>query len=300
MLLRSLVLSTLLVSLPMTACAQHLGYDAPNHLPSTTPTMTESYGADPMQSGDLRLPDPAKFGKGPYPVAIVIHGGCWTDGVATRRHSAALASSLTGRGIATWNIDYRLLGGAGGGWPGTLQDWGAATDHLRDLARTQPLDLSRVLVMGHSAGGHAALWVAARSKIPAGTELSASNPLPVIAAIDLDGPGDLRPTLGYEPTLCGDAAEQLLGGTAGQQPDRFNIASPSMLLPLGVPQYLVSSVFLPLDAANRYRDMAVAKGDSVTIIDQTKSGHYEMVSPGQAEERQIEDLVVNLLQPVAH
>ena len=280
----------------MTACAQHLGYDVPNHLPSTKPTVTASYGADAMQSGDLRLPDTAKFGKGPFPVAIVIHGGCWTDGVATRQHTAALASSLTLRGIATWNIDYRLIGGTGG-WPGTLQDWGAGTDYLRMLAKSYNLDLNRVLVMGHSAGGHAALWVAARAKIPAGTELSTADPLPVIAAVDLDGPGDLRPTLGYEPTLCGDAAEQLIGGTAGEQPLRFDIASPSMLLPLGVPQYLVSSVFLPMDAAKRYRDMAAAKGDTVTIIDQTNGGHYEMVSPGQKEERAVEDLVVILLKP---
>lgn len=293
--LRSLALSALILSLPMTACAQRLGYDAPNHLPSTPPTVTAAYGADPMQSGDLRLPDAVTFGKGPFPVAIVIHGGCWTDGVATRQHTAALASSLTQRGVATWNIDYRLIGGTGG-WPGTLQDWGAATDYLRVLAKTYNLDLKRVLVMGHSAGGHAALWVAARSKIPAGTELSVTDPLPVVAAVDLDGPGDLRPTLGYEPNLCGDAAEQLIGGTAGDQPARFDIASPSMLLPLHVPQYLVSSVFLPMDAAKGYRDMAVAKGDTVTIIDQTRSGHYEMVSPGQKEEREVEDLVVRLLQ----
>ena len=255
-----------------------------------------AYGTDAKEFGDLRLPSTATYGAGPYPVAVVVHGGCWTSGVGDKTSSASLADALTKRGIATWNIEYRAIGDFGGGYPGTFQDWSMATDYIRTLAATYPLDLSRVITVGHSAGGHAALWLAARHKIPAGSELASVDPLPLVATVDLDGPGELRSGLGYSP-MCGSSADQLMGGTPDAVPARFAQASPSELLPLGVPQYIVSATFVPLTAANRYRDMAVAKGDTVTIIDQSHSGHFEMVTPGRAEEKQVEDQVVAILHP---
>ncbi len=273
------------------AWAQSLGPDDINRLPSSKPSLTAAYGRDPHEVGDLRLP----AGKGPFPVAIVIHGGCWTSGVADRRNTAALASALTRRGIATWNIEYRALGDAGGGWPGTFQDWGNAADYLRVLARTQPLDLSRVIVIGHSAGGHAALWIAGRYRIARTSPIASANPLPVKAVVDLDGPGDLRPNLGYEPQMCGDAAISLLGDTAGAVPDRFNAAAPTALLPLGVPQVLVSSVFVPPGAAERYRAAATAKGDKVSVV-HAGGGHFEMIAPGTADEAKVEAIAAGLLK----
>ena len=288
--IRTVLLSLLVLCAP--ASAQSLGPDAVDRLPSSKPALTAAYGRDPHEVGDLRLP----AGKGPFPVAIVIHGVCWTSGVADRRNTAALASALARRGIATWNIDYRALGDAGGGWPGTFQDWGNAADYLRVLARTQPLDLNRVIVIGHSAGGHAALWIAGRHRIARASPIAVANPLPVKAVVDLDGPGDLRPNLGYEPDMCGDAAISLLGDTAGAVPDRFNAAAPVALLPLGVPQVLVSSVFLPSDAAERYRAAATAKGDTVSVI-HAGAGHFEMIAPGTADEARVEAAVAGLLKP---
>ena len=282
--IRAAVLSFLIFASPV--LAQSLGPDDVNRLPSSKPALTVAYGPDRHQSGDLRLP----AGKGPFPVAIVIHGGCWTSGVADRLNTAALATALTKHGIATWNIDYRALGDAGGGWPGTFQDWGAATDYLRILAKTQPLDLNRMIVIGHSAGGHAALWIAGRHRIARTSPIAVANPLPVKAVVDLDGPGDLRPSMGYEPDLCGDAAISLLGDTAGAVPDRFNAAAPVALLPLGVPQYLVSSVFLPADAVERYRATAAAKGDKVSVT-HAVGGHFEMIAPGTADEARVEAIV---------
>ena len=255
-----------------------------------------AYGTDAKEFGDLRLPSPATFGAGPYPVAVVVHGGCWTSGVGDKTSSASLADALTKRGIATWNIEYRAIGDSGGGYPGTFQDWSAATNYVRILAATYPLDLTRVIVVGHSAGGHAALWLAARGRIAVGRDLYTSNPLPIIATVDLDGPGELRAGLGYS-NMCGNAADQLMGGTPDQVPDRFAQASPSELLPLGVPQYIVSATFVPLPTADRYRDMAVAKGDTLTIIDQSHSGHFEMITPGTPEEAQVETVVTGILHP---
>lgn len=268
-------------------------------IPTTNPSgaTTITYGAAPQQFGDLRLPSAATFGAGPYPVAVIVHGGCWTAGVGTLISSASLADALTKRGVATWNIEYRAIGDSGGGFPGTFLDWSAATDYVRTLALSYPLDLSRVIVVGHSAGGHAALWLAARPELPPTSDIADAHPLPLLAAVDLDGPGELRPDLGYNRAMCGDAAEKLMGGTAETVPARFSVASPSQLLPLHLPQYIVSATFVPLAAAHRYADMAAAVGDTVTITDQSNSGHYEMITPGTPQEAQVETVVVNLLHP---
>ncbi|RSV20803.1 alpha/beta hydrolase [Sphingomonas sp. ABOLH] len=165
---RSLGLATVLI-VTSTAWAQTpsdnqhalIGPPQLHALPVTAPTLVEAYGPDPLQIGELRLP----AGPGPFPVVMVIHGGCWTKGYETLAGTAPLASALTDKGVATWNIEYRQVGDTRGGWPGTFQDWGAALDHLRVLARTQPLDLKHVVTVGHSAGAHAALWLAARPRL---------------------------------------------------------------------------------------------------------------------------------------
>ena len=127
-----------LLALPDALFAQNLGPRDVDRLPASKPTAVLAYGTGPQQVGELRLPN----GKGPFPVAVVIHGGCWTKGLATMQNTAPLASDLTKSGIATWNIEYRQVGDDDGGWPGTFLDWGAAVDDLRKLAKTYPLDLT--------------------------------------------------------------------------------------------------------------------------------------------------------------
>ncbi|WP_081764037.1 alpha/beta hydrolase [Sphingobium sp. Ant17] len=196
---RSLGLATVLI-VTSTAWAQTpsdnqhalIGPPQLHALPVTAPTLVEAYGPDPLQIGELRLP----AGPDPFPVVMVIHGGCWTKGYETLAGTAPLASALTDKGVATWNIEYRQVGDTRGGWPGTFQDWGAALDHLRVLARTQPLDLKHVVTVGHSAGAHAALWLAARPRLPADSEVRGADPLKVSAAVAIDGPGDLRTCTG--------------------------------------------------------------------------------------------------------
>ena len=132
-----------------------------------------TYGSDPLQFGELRVP----AAKGPHPVAIVVHGGCWVSKIENMDAKAVamdnmrpLAAALTEEGIATWNIEYRRLGNDGGGWPGTFRDVASAADLLRTLAREHALDLTRVIAIGHSAGGHLAMWLAARPKMPQGSD----------------------------------------------------------------------------------------------------------------------------------
>ena len=139
-----------------------------------------AYGADRWQFGDLRLP----AGPGPHPVVITIHGGFWRAryGLDYLRYVAA---ALSAAGLATWNIEYRRIGNAGGGWPGTFLDVAAAADHVRALATTYPLELGRVVALGHSAGGHLAYWLAGRHHITPGSPLYANEPLPLAGAVAL-------------------------------------------------------------------------------------------------------------------
>ena len=118
-----------------------------------------------------------------------MHGGCWLaeyDLIGTEAMSAA----LTDAGVATWNIEYRRVGDAGGGWPGTFEDVAAAADYLRTLADRYPLDRERIIATGHSAGGHLALWLAARAKLPA-TAPGSRDPLAIQGVVSLAGATDL-------------------------------------------------------------------------------------------------------------
>ena len=122
-----------------------------------------AYGPGPAQVGELWVPD----GAGPHPVAVLLHGGFWR---ASYDHTLMepLAADLVGQGWAAWNVEYRRVGMTGGGWPGTFDDVAAAVDLLARLGREAPgLDLGRVVPIGHSAGGHLALWCAARAGLPA-------------------------------------------------------------------------------------------------------------------------------------
>ncbi len=284
--------------LPLLACATMIAAPASGRdmrpsdvdaLPSTPPTAIGRYGADPLQVGELRVPK----GKGPHPVAIVIHGGCWTKGFATRRNTAALASALAAKGIATWNIEYRQVGDPGAGWPGTFRDWGAAADHLRALARTHRLDLGRVVAVGHSAGAHAALWLAARKTLPAASEVRGADPLPLKAAVAIDGPGDLAPFVGFDAAVCGKPViAPLLGGTPDKVPARYDQATPARHFPLGVPQYLVASAVLTSDAAATYATAARVKGDRVEILSPPGADHFNIIAPGEPQWTAVEALIL--------
>jgi acetyl esterase/lipase len=149
--------------------------------------MRVEYGPDPNQFGELRIP----AGRGPHPVVVLIHGGCFKAAYASLRDLAPMGDALKAQGIATWNVEYRRLGQPGGGWPGTHQDVGRAVDQLRALAETYRLDLNRVVIVGHSAGGHLAMWAASRSRIPTSSALYANDPLKVRGVVDLAGPVDL-------------------------------------------------------------------------------------------------------------
>ena len=257
-----------------------------------------AYGSDPLQFGELRLPAT----KGPHPVAIVVHGGCWLAQLGTMDKRAValdnmrpLAAALADIGVATWNVEYRRLGDSGGGWPGTFRDVAQAADFVRTLAREQALDLSRVISVGHSAGGHLAVWLAARPKVPAGSELHVANPLPLRGVVNLDGPGDLRATVPFQQPICGaPVVTDLVGGSPEERPDRYRAASPVELLPLGVRQVLFAGAMFAAQAAP-YETAARAAGDQIQTTVLPKAGHFVFIDPQSEAWPQVQESIRQLL-----
>jgi acetyl esterase/lipase len=235
-----------------------------------------SYGKDEFQFGELRLPKGAGS-RQPFPVAIVIHGGCWLSqyGLSYMGH---LSADLTEAGVATWTIEYRRIGNAGGTWPGTFDDVARAADHLRELAKKYPLDLSRVVATGHSAGGHLALWLAARKNLPKESPVYSPDPLPLRGVVSLAGITDLRKT----GTACDKQVVELMGGSPKERAAIYNLGSPIELLPLKTTHSIVqgdADDIIPMAMATEYVEAAKKKGDDVKLVVIEKAGHFEIVDP---------------------
>lgn len=282
------VLSVLLLT-TLPACAQNLRFGDIDRLPKPKADARIAYGKDPLQFGDLRLP----AGKGLHPVVIVIHGGCWLAEY-NLEHLSAFCDALTKAGVATWSLEYRRVGSPGGGWPGAFQDVAQGADYVRELAKKYPLDLSRVIVIGHSAGGHLALWLTARRKLPKNSELYTANPLPLQGVISLAGVTDLAK---FAPG-CGGAITKLLGGAPEEMPARYQQTSPIELLPLGLPQHLINGArdrIVPLEQGSSYEAAAKKKGDKVKLTVLDKAAHFEMISPQAAEWPVIQEAVFAML-----
>ena len=248
----------------------------------TATTQRFRYGPAPTGFGDLRTPS----GSGPHPVVILVHGGYWRA-----RYSLdlmdGLGDDLARRGIASWNIEYRRLGDPGGGWPGTFRDVAAAAERLRDLAADHNLDLTRVVTIGHSAGGHLALWLAARRRVPVGTlgdgegsALTGPAVLPLAGVVGQAGVADL--TEGWRRKLSSDVIAELLGGTPNTVPERYAAADPALLLPLGLPQALVhgqADDIVPIAISRDYAAAAARAGDPAHFRVVPGADHFDIINP---------------------
>jgi acetyl esterase/lipase len=220
-----------------------------------------SYGPEPRQFGDLRVPRP---GSAKHPVAVVLHGGFWRSRF-TLDYMGHLCRSLQRAGIATWNLEYRSVGDAGGGWPGTFDDAAAGAAHLSEIADEHHLDVARIVTVGHSAGGQLALWLASK-------QLSRG-------CVSLGGVAALKRA--WELGLSNSVVAELLGGGPNEVPERYRAADPIELVPLGVPQRLFhgqGDTIVPLEIAERYAEAARAKGDDAKVI-ALDGGHFEPVEP---------------------
>lgn len=265
-------------------------------LPSRPADYRIAYGEGPDQYAELRVPP----SPGPHPVVVLIHGGCWQAAYATLRGMAPLADALKAEHIATWNIEYRRRPDPGSGWPGTYLDVGRAVDHLRSIAAAHRLDLRHVVVLGHSAGGHLAMWVASRPRLPQESPLYAPDPLPISGVVNLAGNGDMEALLQTEITACrAPVVVDMLGGKPSEVPERYIQTSATRMLPLGVRQILVwggRDDRMPAWLGNNHTQAAIAAGDPVRLEILPTLGHFEIANPKSQAWPVVREAIRSLLE----
>jgi len=233
------------------------------------PATRYRYGTHPRQVADLHRP----LLPGPHPVAVVLHGGYWQPPYG-KLIMRPLCLDLVRRGWVAFNVEYRRLGNEGGGWPMTFDDVAAAIDHLAELEDRQ-LDLARVTIIGHSAGGQLALWAGGRPDLPA----DAPGAAPLVTARRVLALGAV-----CDLASAGSPARLLLGGTPGEVPDRWTQADPMRRIPLGVPVDLVHArddATVSADRSRAYAHAAQAAGADVRLA-VPPGGHRAPIDPSSA------------------
>ncbi|KUL22056.1 alpha/beta hydrolase [Streptomyces regalis] len=265
--------------------------------PPVDPDAIASYGDHPDQVIDFYAPRGEAGPDGLAPLVVVLHGGAWRAPY-DRRHVTPFADFMARRGFAVANVEYRRgadvtqgAGGAadsraGGGpvagrWPDTFDDVAAALDALPALVReTLPqADPRRTVLTGHSAGGHLALWAAARHVLPADAPWRIARPVPLRGVVALAPIADF--TVADKLDVCGGAARQLLG-TGVEFAERQPYADPALLLPTGIATTLVqgrADIVVPQAVAESYADAAAKAGEVVGLTLLEDVGHFPLIDP---------------------
>jgi acetyl esterase/lipase len=257
------------------------------------------YGEDPSQWGELFLPEVAA----PKGVVVVIHGGYWRSQYGAEL-GEPLAKDLAAHGMAAWNLEYRRAGN-GGGWPNTFADVLAGIDKLGELADEHGLGLDRVVALGHSAGGHLAVWAAGRSRLTGLGAPDADRQL--TRRGDDDGAVQLTGVVSQSGVLNLAAAERLnlsngavsnfLGGSSEKYPKRHKYADPMSAVPLGVPVYAVHGTeddTVPVSMSETYAGAAKAAGAPVQLL-KVPGDHFALIDPKAPAYRKCRELVQQLL-----
>lgn len=236
-------------------------------------TETVRYGGEASQYLELTRP----AGVTSAPVVVLVHGGFWSAQYDLSLMQP-LVPSLIAEGWAVANVEYRSVPVRGSGWPGTFEDAAAAVDALAD---GDGLDLDRVITLGHSAGGHLAVWLASRARLPDGApglgpRVSVAGAVSQAGVLDLVAAADAR--------LGGGAVQSLLGGGPSEVPERYAGGSPIALLPIGLPVELVHGSAdrnVPVEQSRSYEAAARAAGDPVTLTE-VPGDHFAIIDPSTA------------------
>ena len=258
--------------------------------PAPPPNRTVRYGPGPDNIADLRLPS----GGGPggtfdvsgRPLIVLLHGGFWRAAF-DRAHLGPMAAALAAEGYPVCVPEFRRVGG-GGGWPGTFDDVAAAVDRLPGLVASvapQAGVPGRVLLAGHSAGGHLALWAAGRRLLPPdlpwhvdeGTSPRIGGVVALAPVCDLEAC--------HRQGLGRGAADDLLGGGPEQHPQRYAAADPARLVPLGVSVRIVhgtADVQVPCEMSRSYAARARAAGDDTLLTELPGFNHFAGIDPRSA------------------
>lgn len=239
-----------------------------------------TYGEHVSQFGELHIPETS----GPWPVIVSIHGGFWKSKYQLDE-SNDLAVDLSKRGYAVWNIEYRRVGEIGGGWPGTFLDIIAAVNHLTQLKSLYDLELTKgITLIGHSAGGHLALWASSNDKF---TDETIELKVPIEKVISLAEVTDLEHMLlihNSQKPLTSPVLD-FIGGTVEAFQERYNKASPANLLPLRTPQVLIHGMedrHVPIELSTDYYNKAKAMGDEIEIVKLSGIEHFGVVDPASS------------------
>ena len=272
-----LLLCSMLVSGSAAAAPAPMTLDDYLALSGPAPTATFAYGAAPSQFAELFRP----AGAGPFPVVVLVHGGCWTVQFGGIRQMHNVAGALAARGIAVWNVEYRRADEPGGGYPGTYQDINAALDKLASEAARHQLDTRRIVAMGHSAGGQLVQWMAGRSKIAPTSALFHPNHLPVPSIISLGGLADLRHEQDLIKSSCGRDMVQLAGSPSAQRPDIYADTNAADLMPNGSRTVLITGALdtiSPPRVAYAYAARSQAAGDQARVLILPGASHYDEIA----------------------
>jgi acetyl esterase/lipase len=247
-------------------------YGTDANLPASAPDAILRYAGHPRGFAELRLPE----GTGPFPLAVIYHGGCWKTGIASQAYMAPLATRWQQAGIATLNVDYREVGD-GGGWPGSFADWAASARLIDEVAAQYPIDRARVTLVGHSAGGLPAVWLA--SEQGADGPVGARQALKARAAIVLDGPGDVGPEQPAFDALCQfSAVAPFMGDAPAAVPARYTAISPATAAPQ-LAEVLFVQAKLPAPSAATLAALA-AGGAKVRVRENVGQSHFAIITPG--------------------
>ncbi len=256
-----------------------------------TPTHKISYGTHADQVGELWLP---KTPSASYPVVVLIHGGCWRADLPGPELVAFLADALRNEGLAVWSVTYRRVGTKSEApfspYPDTFLDIARAVDKLNELAKPHKLDLTRVVTTGHSAGGHLAMWAAARQRLPKDSPLYQAASLPINATIGIAALPDLAYARVASAHACGADTIDLLVGSKTRKDAAYHDTSVSALLPLGVPTTMISGTYDGIAApahALRHRESGKAKGETVELLTLDNAAHFELIAPWTPAGREV-------------
>ncbi|MFF6785039.1 alpha/beta hydrolase fold domain-containing protein [Streptomyces sp. NPDC012510] len=263
-----------------------------SHSP-VAPDTTTSYGDHPDQLIDFYAPRTSDVAAATAPLVVALHGGAWRAPY-DRHHITPFADFLTRHGFAVANIEYRrgsslpaesgrtgTPGPLAGRWPDTFDDVAAALDALPDLVRQAlpQADPRRTVLTGHSAGGHLALWAAARHVLPADSPWRTPRPAPLRGVVALAPIADF--VVAGKLDVCGGAATQLLGGQ-DKFTERRPYADPALLLPTGIATTVVqgrSDIVVPQAVAEAYADAAARAGEVVGLTLLEDVGHFALIDP---------------------
>ena len=228
------------------------------------------------QHADLRIPL-TRAPRNGYPVIVFIHGGGWRS-EWSKNYTEAFVEALTEQGFATWDLEFRRMGHQDGGFPGTFEDIADGADHLRLVAESYPLNLDRVIAVGHSSGGHLALWLAGRSQLPESSVLYRGNPLALRGVVSIAGVNDLE--MSYKLGNRTDVLTLINADSLESATARFEETNPARLRPLNVPQTLMigdQDSQWRLKMTERYAQESTGAGDFTKLVVVPGANHMDVV-----------------------